>query len=100
MVTGGKQRTHFTILSKSPMRPPARFDVDESVIVAWNRIVVQPNRSPPTPNSDDKDLALDGGSQQLLAHRGVAHGAGLKIQLEFDEDPKLPQLRQQAANSS
>jgi hypothetical protein len=53
-------------------------------------MVVQPTRSPPTPNSDDKDLALDGGSQQLFAHRGVAHGAGLKIQLEFDEDPKLP----------
>jgi hypothetical protein len=37
------------------------------VIVAWNRIAAPPNCSSPTPNSDTKFIAREGGSQQLLA---------------------------------
>jgi hypothetical protein len=54
MVTGGKQRTHFTILCE-PNAALKRNSISMNfVIVALNRIAAPPNRSPPTPNSDNK----------------------------------------------
>jgi hypothetical protein len=44
-------------------------------------------------------IARDGGRRRF-SHRVVAHGIGLKTQPRFAQDPKLPQLRQQAANSA
>jgi hypothetical protein len=35
-----------------------------------------------------------------VSHRVVAHGGGLKTQPRFAQDLKMPQLRQQAANSA
>jgi hypothetical protein len=35
-----------------------------------------------------------------FSHNVVARGVGLKTQPKFAQDPKLPKLRQQAANSA
>jgi hypothetical protein len=39
-------------------------------------------------------------SHSSFSHRVVARGVGLNTQPRFAQDPKLPQLRQQAANSA
>jgi hypothetical protein len=39
-------------------------------------------------------------SRRSFSHRVVAHGIGLKTKPRFAQDLKLPQLRQQAANSA
>jgi hypothetical protein len=101
MATGGKQRTHFTILSESPMRLSSAIHCRmKRVIAAWNRIAVPPNCSSPTPSSDNKVHRAVTAGHSSFSHRVVARGVGLKTQPRFAQDPKLPQLRQQAANSA
>jgi hypothetical protein len=101
MVARGKQRTHFTILFESPMRAfSARFNLGELVVFAWDRIAVPPNCSPSTPNSDNKVHRARRPVTAASRICVIAHGVGLKTQPRFAQDPKLPQLRQQAANSA
>jgi hypothetical protein len=81
----------------------ARFNLDELVVVAWNRIAFR--RIAHLRRGTRRTKFIESSSRvtachRSVSHRVVAHGGGLKTQPRFAQDLKMPQLRQQAANSA